>query len=57
VSNPEISAEVAALKSGLGPFYGRILAALERIADALDSSGGSVATTVARRRLKDASDS
>lgn len=30
------TAEVAALKSGLGPFYGRILAALERIGDNTD---------------------
>lgn len=32
----EVSAEVAALKSGLGPFFGRLLAAAERIADALE---------------------
>lgn len=37
VQDLEISAEVAALKSGLGPFYGRLLAALERIADALEA--------------------
>jgi hypothetical protein len=32
----QVPAEIAALKSGLGPFYGRILAALERIARALE---------------------
>jgi hypothetical protein len=34
--NDEMSAEVAALKSGLPVFYGRILAVLERIATALE---------------------
>lgn len=34
----EITPEIAAMKSGLGPFYGRLLLALERIADALEQA-------------------
>jgi hypothetical protein len=36
-ADTQISPEVAALKSGLGVFYGRLLGALERIAAALES--------------------
>lgn len=33
----ELDPETAALKSGLGVFYGRLLKALERIADAAEA--------------------
>lgn len=34
----QLTPEVAALKSGLGSYYGRLLAALERIAAALEEN-------------------
>lgn len=47
----ELTPEVAALKSGLGPFYGRLLAALERIADAAEAE---YPTSKTRRKSDDA---
>lgn len=48
-STHEVTPEVAALKSGLGPFYGRLLAAAERIADALEGAPPKKTTTTGRR--------
>ncbi len=52
-STEQISAEVAALKSGLGPFYGRLLAAAERIADALEATSNAT-DKLSRSRKSDA---
>jgi hypothetical protein len=47
---PDVSPEVAALKSGLGLYYGRLLAALERIADALEGANENPGVPTGRRK-------
>jgi len=49
----EVSPEIAALKSGLGPFFGRLLAAAERIADALEATSNAT-DKLSRSRKSDA---